>query len=244
MTPDEVCQNGLIRFESENPNFDNETGYLTVSYIWLLMLCSTYRGNRFFEDLLLLDYPNFWSKEGPTGFSWADFEKLMIKIRKIKSLVFDEGETVTVGELHKGAIMDRDTERIRFINHHLTNDVAVRCKYRKIRSATNASAAGAMLTLDSRPRRTDKSFSRLHFKEEEHDKSASGNDISILFCTSSVPSLQTHDMPHGTGLVAKENWDKYFGPYASRCYLVARETLRKRSLMTGRTGRHLNDKFR
>lgn len=33
----------------------------------------------------------------------------------------------------------------------------------------------------------------------------------------------TYDVPQGSILVAKENWDEYFGPYAGRSYVFARE---------------------
>jgi hypothetical protein len=121
VTPDQVCQNGLIRFEIENPGSENLAGYFNVPYIWLLALCGTYPGDH-------LDYRDFRSKEDstlPGGFSWVDFEKLMIKTRKIKSHVFDDGEIVTMGQLHRGVIMDHDTECIGFVNHHLKDDVAV-----------------------------------------------------------------------------------------------------------------------
>ena len=40
------------------------------------------------------------------GFSWADFEKIMIRIRKIKSHAFEDGANITVGDFHRSAFRD------------------------------------------------------------------------------------------------------------------------------------------
>lgn len=194
----------------------------------------------------------------PRDFSWADFEKIMIKIHKIKSHVFEDGESVTVGDVHRGAFMHRNTERIRFINHHLYDDIAaykieaqtkpsneqtwviktnrsgevdIRKHNHIVQNAASASAANAVLTLDSDiPRSEVQQYKnvqkRLINSKEEHEKSAGPNDIFARFCTSTIPGLcndGTYDVPQGSILVAKENWDEYFGPYAGRSYVFARE---------------------
>lgn len=128
ITPDQICQNGLIRFDRENPNSDDLSGYLHVSYIWLLALCVTYQGDIFSTSYNCLNIESSGLKKMKGlagGFSWSDFERLMIKIRKIKSLVFDNGDTVTIGQLHRGAVMDRETASMSFINHHLRDDLSV-----------------------------------------------------------------------------------------------------------------------
>lgn len=127
VTPDEVCQNGLIHFEKVNPDSWNSLGYFKIPYIWLLVLCITNRKNDFLDELQLLDYRDFRVKDQSTvsgGFSWPDFESLMVKIRKIKSHVFNDGEWATVEDIHQGAFMHPATKRIRFVNHHLNDDVA------------------------------------------------------------------------------------------------------------------------
>ena len=56
----------------------------------------------------------------------------------------------------------------------------------------------------------------------ECTKAAGPDDIFTLFCTSSISSLQinsTYNVPSGTVLVVKENWQNYFGPYAGHSYL-------------------------
>jgi len=266
ITPDIICQNGLIRFDREYPGSYDFSGYLRIPYLWLLAICATYEDN-LLEELQLLDYRELKAKEDdtiPGGFSWSDFEKIMIKIRKIKSHVFNDGDAVTIGQLHRGAIMDQETANISFLNHHLRDDVALhkistktnRSNERSwliettnsghldlrghehiIRNAPNASAADAVLSLDSEPPRAEThqykhvKSGRLDFRKE-HDKAAGHSDIFVLFCTSSVPSLrngQTYNVPPGTLLVTEENWSQYFGPYAGRSYLVAKKILGKRT---------------
>lgn len=39
-------------------------------------------------------------------------------------MCFKDGESVRVGNMHRGALMHRNTKRDRFINHHLYDDVA------------------------------------------------------------------------------------------------------------------------
>lgn len=266
VTPDEVCQNGLLRFESDRPGHERAGGYFKIPYIWLLALCITYQGNQFFEELQLLDYRDFSSKENPTmpgGLSWSDFEKLMIKIRKIKSRVFDDGERVAMKDVHKGAMMHSDTEHVCFINRHLDDDIAMHrietkttssnectwkvateCSRRVnlrthryiVQNAAGAPAGDSVLSLDGFPPRTESQQykkvqkGRLNFNEERA-KAAGVNDVFVLFCTSSIRSLCNdgkYVVPPGCILVVEENWEKYFGPYAGRSYLFAREVVRKR----------------
>lgn len=262
LTPDEVCQNGLIRFEDHvNRPTINPSGYFRVPYIWLLALCMTYEHNEFFDELQLLDYRDFRSKEDPAmpgGFSWEDFEKSMIEVRKIKSHAFDDGENITVGELHGGGVMQSDTARICFMNHHLIDDVSchqlstktnflnqrswkietrnlnhidLRTHRHIVRNAAGAPAADAVLSLDCHtPRAETQQYKmlqrgRLNFGEKRA-KAAGPDDVFVLFCTSPVPSLSfqgQYQVPRGSVLVTKENWDIYFGPYAGRSYVFAEQ---------------------
>lgn len=258
VTPDEVVQNGLVRFETDE---HKSRGYLNVPYIWLLVLATTYRGNRFFEQLQLLDYEDFRVREDstfPGSFSRADFENLMVKIRKIKSHVFEDQSFVTLGNLLRGAFMTDDTKAVCIRNHHLQDDVAINQIMSKttpsnqhqwfintansgnidlrwhrhiIRNASGAPAADAILSLQSDPVRTEclqfknTKGGQLNF-QREHIKAAGPDDIFALFCTSSISSLRvnnTYNVPPGTVLVVKENWQRYFGPCAGRLYLFAKE---------------------
>lgn len=66
------------------------------------------QGNPFFEEVQLLDYRDFMAVENPSlpgHFSWADFKCLMVKLRKTKSQVFEDGSYITLGGIHHGAFM-------------------------------------------------------------------------------------------------------------------------------------------
>lgn len=88
LTPDEVCQNGLICFADQVSGLAiNPSGYFNVPYIWSLALCLTYKHNRFFDELQLLDYQDFLTKDTHGVSSWADFEKSMVKFVKSSGMV-------------------------------------------------------------------------------------------------------------------------------------------------------------
>jgi hypothetical protein len=98
------------------------------------------------------------------------------------------------------------------------------------------SGPDAVLSLDLDPPRTEahqyKHVKTGHFNfQREHGNAAGDNDVFVLFCTSSVPSLRNGDsynVPPRSLLIAEENWDQYFGLYVGRSYLVAKEIFRKR----------------
>lgn len=48
----------------------------------------------------------------------------MVKMRKLKSHVFQNGAAMTVGEMYASGVMTYDTKNIRFVNHHLKDDIA------------------------------------------------------------------------------------------------------------------------
>lgn len=257
-TPDAVCQNGLIWFEPDREG--SAEGYLRIPYIWVLVLCTTYRG---FEDLQILDYRAYHAKANPGepgDLSWADFESIMVKVRKIKSCAFDNGVQVTINDLHRGAIMSPETARISFTNYHL-NDVVSKYKIEptwtnssnekewKIETASsetlptqiidlrehkhivlngkNASAADAFLSLDSTPTRNEvhqykdiRDGSKVKF-DIERNKAAGDNDIFCLFCTGDCPKL-LQSVPYRSIVVIAKNWNDYFGPFAARSFIYAR----------------------
>jgi hypothetical protein len=124
-TPDAVCQNGLIWFESCEQG--SAEGYLRIPYIWVLVLYANYRHTSFFRELQFLDYHMYYVKANPREpghFSWADFESIMVKVRKIKSYAFDNNIKVTAGDLHRGSAMHPETAKISFTNHHLIDVVS------------------------------------------------------------------------------------------------------------------------
>jgi hypothetical protein len=60
VTPDEICQNGLIRFEvlqGDDQHADDyderRSGYLRIPYVWILVLCSNVQLEpNVYEDLI------------------------------------------------------------------------------------------------------------------------------------------------------------------------------------------------
>ena len=92
-----------------------------------LTLCLTYEDSKFFDELRLLDYRGFRLKQDstlPGAFHWSDFETLMFEMREIQSHVFHHGQVATLGDIHKGAMMTRQTASISITNHHLQDDVS------------------------------------------------------------------------------------------------------------------------
>ncbi|KAL1968930.1 hypothetical protein VTN77DRAFT_1291 [Rasamsonia byssochlamydoides] len=106
-----------------------------------------------------------------------------------------------------------------------------------IRNADNAHAGDAVLSLEVFPPCTEvqqyknvKNGGSVDF-HEERDKAASNKDIFVLISTASIPSLKDGDdykIPFRCVLVAPENWEKYFGPYAGRLYLVAKRAQKRK----------------
>ena len=53
--------------------------------------------------------------------------------------------------------------------------------------------------------------------EQERQKAARDTDFFILF-TTHTPNISSGDLTLRTGLVSKENFDAYFGPFAARAF--------------------------
>ena len=259
MTVDEVMENGLMRFEATDDS-ENPSGYLTVPYVWLLALASSHLKNPFFAELQMLDYRDFMALEDPNipgSSSWPDFECAMVKLRKIKSRVFENNNHITLGDIHHGAYMTDETKAICIQNHHLSDDVAEYQEMSKtvesnrdhwiiptkksgkidlrehkyiIRNAASAPAADAVISLDTKPVRNEclqlKNTRESTTFHQERKKAAAPDDIFVFFTTSSIPSLKVdgdYNVPSRSVVVTEENWQHYFGPYAARSYLFAKQ---------------------
>lgn len=88
-----------------------------------------YPDNDIFKELQLIDYPAINSirdRTLPGGPSWDSFEILMTQIRRIKSLMFSEGQTITIGDVHRGGLMTKATKQITFVNHQLDIGIAAK----------------------------------------------------------------------------------------------------------------------
>lgn len=125
-TPDEVCAVGLVRFKVLDPQEDNPRGRFEIPYIWILCFCSK-NTHPLIANLQLLDYNQISCIDRltiPGNVAFDSFEKIILQFRKLKSLVFEEGEDVTIGRVHDGALMTDSTANISFRNHWLQDDVA------------------------------------------------------------------------------------------------------------------------
>jgi hypothetical protein len=90
----------------------------------LLVLCNSYAAN-LFEKLKLADYGALYASyaymttTGNCELGWENFERLLPYVRAFKSLAFEEGEHVSIKQLHAGAERSENTGAIHFKNHHL-----------------------------------------------------------------------------------------------------------------------------
>ncbi|KAE8144254.1 hypothetical protein BDV25DRAFT_145818 [Aspergillus avenaceus] len=128
-TPDDVSARGLIRFPLINQNEDKPRGKFEIPYMWILCLCSCHENHTFFRELQLFDYHQFACMDNPIqpgNSSHDSLEKIILQVRKIKSLMFAEAECVTIAKLHHGGMMTESTGGISFINHHLKGDIATK----------------------------------------------------------------------------------------------------------------------
>jgi hypothetical protein len=114
-TPDEVSARGLIRFYSVNQHEEIPRGKFEIPYVWILCLCSRYKEHRFFQELQLFDYNAFTCMDNlmayPGNSSHDSFEKIILQVRKIKSLIFAEDEPVTIARLHHDGKMTETQPR-------------------------------------------------------------------------------------------------------------------------------------
>jgi hypothetical protein len=53
---------------------------------------------------------------------------------------------------------------------------------------------------------------------EEYDKSSKDGDIFLLLTTGRADKVDISQLPRRCGLVSKENFEAYFGPYAARAF--------------------------
>jgi hypothetical protein len=239
--PDNLAAPGLIWFEEAEAS----SGYLQIPYIWLWLFAGRLRS--IFPGFNFDDYGDLASVVDPTLPSLChhtNFEKFVVGIRRIKSLVFEDKSEVSMSEVHRGARICGD---LTFFNHHLISAVANKQtktkstdvnrdswiietnigtvdlrehKYISI-NQKSALAGDAFLSLQTRSgsltesHQFKPSFTQNDFKTE-WKKAAGDNDYFFLFTTKS--DLDWIELPHHCGIVSGDNWDNYFGPFAGRAY--------------------------
>ncbi|CAG8520800.1 247_t:CDS:2 [Ambispora leptoticha] len=219
-TPDEFAGGGLIRFEQiEN----SPKGYLTAPYIWLWIFVeiSQQLGDPILRDWEFTDYGEQRALLNPVtslqAKSWQSFEKFVASFRCIKSAVIEEDELITISDVHAGARLNGD---IQFKNHNLRLEIAKHHTDTKSKSLT-----ASEWNVDCYQPGT-KSPNEIHqFKlrkkavskkeyQEDREKSASENDFFILFTTANC----NIEIPKRSGIVDRNAFTNYFGPFAGRAH--------------------------
>ncbi|KAF8458618.1 hypothetical protein BGX38DRAFT_1152199 [Terfezia claveryi] len=117
-TVDEVCSTGLIRFIAIDSDYSSPgIGFIDAPYIWLWVL---FKNSLLFHNLQLDDYSEY--EENPTSpseYIWSNLETFGLNFRQLKSTMYNNGEEVSIGEMHYGARMSKGVSGIAFKNHHL-----------------------------------------------------------------------------------------------------------------------------
>ncbi|PKK60411.1 hypothetical protein RhiirC2_719135 [Rhizophagus irregularis] len=234
-TPDKICRTGMFRFHKLGTT---DEGYLTMPYVWLWVMA-----NNFLEidDPQIRywhfnDYSEHVAKEDKTLASgycmWQNFEIFNANFRCMKSKVYDEGEIVSVSDIHNGARLNSD---ISFKNHHLRTDISsnwvnssskfqeptVQCEHALVNvrdysyciiNGVSAPYGDAFIWLDTTLQNANEDD-----YINERRKSASDNDYFMLYITKEC----NINLPGKSGIVDRNCWNEYFGPFAGRAYIFA-----------------------
>ncbi|RIA92386.1 hypothetical protein C1645_820819 [Glomus cerebriforme] len=244
-TPNQLLQNGLIRFERVGPS-TFRTGYLTVPYIWIWILA---------EKIGVKELLQKWQFEEQKLKStskvqfWRNFEHFIATFRCLKSQII-ENELTKISEVHSGARLNGDIE---FKNHPLELEIVSNPESTNSENTNNNVICedkiinfqqGKHCLVNYSSDNYGDSFIRLNPKQnkslilnevhqykfwndekvnqevylKERKKAASKSDFFILFTTKNCNKFE---LPQYSGIVDKENWNKYFGPFAHRAYRFA-----------------------
>ena len=246
-TPDQLCAPGLIWFEAD----DNFTGYgrLKVAYICIWAMANSLRDpilrNWGFDDYtILLEKVNEGIKP-----SWEEFKRFNIRLRCLKSQVFNEGRVMTINEMHHGAKITGD---VTFLNHHLrpskamhhTNTrttirnktkwqvagtqgtINMRACEHIMQNASGAPHGDAVICLDSTPPVNEVHHYKLYsgkknVREADYGRERQKAASATDFFILFTSQEQSCDfiLPKNSAVVRKTNWHQYYGPFAGRAYV-------------------------
>ncbi|RHZ90174.1 hypothetical protein Glove_5g80 [Diversispora epigaea] len=246
-TPDEFAGHGLIRFEQIG---NSSKGYLTAPYIWLwrLVEISQMLRDPILRDCEFADYGEQRALLNPVA-SLQSFGKFVASFRCVKSAVIEEDELITISEVHAGARLNGDIQfknhnlQLKVAKHNTdtksksltTSKWNVNCydstidvqKFQHCIINAPASPHGdSFLSLDQPGTETPNEIHQFKLlkkavskKEylEEREKSASENDFFILFTTTDC----NVEIPKRSGIVDRNAFTNYFGPFAGRAYRSA-----------------------
>ncbi|CAG8631175.1 3956_t:CDS:2, partial [Ambispora gerdemannii] len=181
--------------------------------------------------------------------SWQGFEKFVASFRCIKSAVIEEDELTKISEVHAGARLNGDIQfknhnlRLEIAKHHTdtkskghtasewnvdcyNSTVDVREFKHCIINAPASPYGDSFLSLDQLGTKSPNEIHQSNLRkkavskkeyQEEREKSASENDFFILFTTSNC----NIEIPKRSGIVDRNAFTSYFGPFAGRAYKSA-----------------------
>ncbi|CAG8696086.1 10260_t:CDS:2, partial [Racocetra fulgida] len=181
--------------------------------------------------------------------SWQSFEKLVASFRCIKSAVIEEDEPTSISEVHAGARLNGDIQfknhnlQLEVAKHHTdtrsktltarewnvvcyNSTVDVRKFKHCIINAPASPYGDFFLSLDQPDTESPNEIHQYKLRkkvvskkeyQEEREKSASENDFFILFTTANC----NIEIPKKSGIVDRNAFTDYFGPFAGRAYRSA-----------------------
>ncbi|RIB13229.1 hypothetical protein C2G38_2198446 [Gigaspora rosea] len=181
--------------------------------------------------------------------SWQSFEKFVASFRCIKSAVIEEDELTTISEVHAGARLNGDIQfknhnlQLEVAKHRTdtrsktltasewnvdcyNSTVDVRQFKHCIINAPASSYGDSFLSLDQQGTESPNEVHQFKLRkkavsekeyQEEREKYASENDFFILFTTAN----RNVEIPKRSGIVDRNAFTNYFGPFAGRAYRSA-----------------------
>ncbi|CAB5353877.1 unnamed protein product [Rhizophagus irregularis] len=181
--------------------------------------------------------------------SWQSFEKFVVSFRCIKSAVIEENETTSISEVHAGARLNGDIQfknhnlQLEVAKHHTdtrsktltasewnvdcyNSTVDVRKFKHCIINAPASPYGVSFLSLDQPGTESPNEIHQFKLRkkavskkeyQEEREKSASENDFFILFTSANC----NIEIPKRSGIVDRNAFTNYFGPFAGRAYRSA-----------------------
>ncbi|KAF0465052.1 putative crinkler family protein [Gigaspora margarita] len=181
--------------------------------------------------------------------SWQSFEKFVASFRCIKSAVIEEDEPTSISEVHAGARLNGDIQfknhnlQLEVAKHHTdtrsktltasgwnivcyNSTVDVRKFKHCIINAPASPYGDFFLSLDQPDTESPNEIHQFKLRkkavskkeyQEEREKSASENDFFILFTTANC----NIEIPKKSGIVDRNAFTNYFGPFAGRAYRSA-----------------------
>ncbi|RHZ86979.1 hypothetical protein Glove_41g179 [Diversispora epigaea] len=181
--------------------------------------------------------------------SWQSFEKFVASFRCIKSAVIEEDELIMLSDVHSGARLNGNIQfknhnlQLEVAKHHTdtkskshttikwnvdcyNSTVDVRQFKHCIINAPASPYGDSFLSLDQPGTETPNEVHQFKLRKkaiskkeylEEREKSTSENDFFILFTTENC----NIEIPKRSGIVDRNAFTNYFGPFAGRAYRSA-----------------------